>query len=93
MQPRACAQEKLVFLPTLAKKKHINTPENCSPVGNRALRCHVHRDLAIGQIACEQCGLGNPPFVGKHLMTPGQKEDMELVWDETDSAGILDYIG
>ena len=41
-----------------------------------------------------QCSyvLGNPPFVGKHLMNGAQGEDMELVWGETGSAGVLDYV-
>ena len=42
----------------------------------------------------EQCSfvLGNPPFVGKHLMNAEQGIDMELVWGETDGAGLLDYV-
>ncbi len=36
--------------------------------------------------------LGNPPFVGKHLMSGEQGQDMELVWGETDGAGLLDYV-
>jgi len=42
----------------------------------------------------EQCNyiLGNPPFVGKHLMTPDQGEDMDLVWGQTDGSGVLDYV-
>jgi len=36
--------------------------------------------------------LGNPPFVGKHLMTPQQSEDMALVWGKNDGAGVLDYV-
>ena len=36
--------------------------------------------------------LGNPPFVGKHLMTAEQGQDMELIWGEADGAGILDYV-
>lgn len=42
----------------------------------------------------EQCSyvLGNPPFVGKHLMTAEQGQDMELVWDKTNGAGFLDYV-
>ena len=36
--------------------------------------------------------LGNPPFVGKHLMTGEQGSDMEFVWGETDGAGVLDYV-
>lgn len=36
--------------------------------------------------------LGNPPFVGKHLMTPQQSEDMALVWGRNDGAGVLDYV-
>ena len=42
----------------------------------------------------EQCSyvLGNPPFVGKHLMNGEQGQDMELVWGETDGVGVLDYV-
>jgi len=42
----------------------------------------------------EQCSyiLGNPPFVGKHLMTPEQGMDMGLVWGETAGSGFLDYV-
>lgn len=42
----------------------------------------------------EKCNyvLGNPPFIGKHLMNGAQGEDMELVWGETDGAGLLDYV-
>jgi hypothetical protein len=36
--------------------------------------------------------LGNPPFVGKHLMTAEQSEDMELVWGKNNGAGVLDYV-
>jgi hypothetical protein len=36
--------------------------------------------------------LGNPPFVGKHLMTKGQSEDMELVWGKAAGSGFLDYV-
>ncbi len=42
----------------------------------------------------ERCSyvLGNPPFVGKHLMTVEQSEDMELVWGKSNGAGLLDYV-
>ena len=42
----------------------------------------------------EQCSyvLGNPPFVGKHLMNGEQGRDMELVWGETGGIGVLDYV-
>jgi hypothetical protein len=36
--------------------------------------------------------LGNPPFVGKHLMTGEQGQDMKLVWGEADGSGVLDYV-
>jgi len=36
--------------------------------------------------------LGNPPFVGKHLMTAEQGQDMELVWGGADGTGVLDYV-
>ena len=42
----------------------------------------------------DQCSyvLGNPPFVGKHLMTIEQEQDMRLVWGNTGGAGFLDYV-
>lgn len=45
-------------------------------------------------LASQKCSfvLGNPPFVGKHLMTPAQRQDMELVWGDTDGRGVLDYV-
>lgn len=36
--------------------------------------------------------LGNPPFYGKHLQNAEQKEDMELVFEKVNGAGILDYV-
>ncbi len=36
--------------------------------------------------------LGNPPFVGKHLMTAEQESDMKLVWGENGGVGVLDYV-
>ncbi len=36
--------------------------------------------------------LGNPPFVGKHLMTEQQGQDVEAVWGKTGSVGVLDYV-
>ncbi|MFA6288560.1 MAG: DNA methyltransferase [Opitutaceae bacterium] len=36
--------------------------------------------------------LGNPPFVGKHLMDANQEADMGIVWGDTDGAGFLDYV-
>jgi hypothetical protein len=36
--------------------------------------------------------LGNPPFVGKHLMTPLQEADVDLVWGNREGAASLDYV-
>jgi hypothetical protein len=36
--------------------------------------------------------LGNPPFIGKHLFTPSQQEDMAIVMKEISSGGLLDYV-
>jgi len=65
----------------LKKSPHIH----CA----NALRLDWRKVLPV-----EQCSyvLGNPPFVGKHLMNGAQGEDMELVWGETESAGVLDYV-
>ena len=42
----------------------------------------------------EQCSyvLGNPPFVGKHLMTPEQGQDIDTVWAGLNGAGFLDLV-
>jgi hypothetical protein len=36
--------------------------------------------------------LGNPPFVGKQFMDPGQNEDMRLVCGLVKGHGLLDYV-
>ncbi len=36
--------------------------------------------------------LGNPPFVGKHLMNADQAADMELVCGNVEGGGVLDYV-
>ncbi len=36
--------------------------------------------------------LGNPPFVGKSLMSPEQRADMEAVWGGAKGAGVLDFV-
>ncbi len=36
--------------------------------------------------------LGNPPFVGKHLMSQEQNDDMDLVFKSVDGHGVLDYV-
>lgn len=36
--------------------------------------------------------LGNPPFVGKHLLIEEQREDMGLVWGRDNGSGVLDYV-
>lgn len=36
--------------------------------------------------------LGNPPFVGKHLMNTSQKQEMEFVLGKKSGTGILDYV-
>lgn len=36
--------------------------------------------------------LGNPPFIGKHLMNGDQSHDIEIVWGDLNGAGFLDYV-
>lgn len=36
--------------------------------------------------------LGNPPFIGKHLRSAEQNEDMDLVCEPLDNYGVLDYV-
>ncbi len=66
-------------------------PLRSSPhiVQGNALRTDWNTILPRGQCAFV---LGNPPFVGKHLMNGEQGIDMELVWGETDGVGVLDYV-
>ncbi len=45
-------------------------------------------------VPAQQCSyvLGNPPFVGKQFLDPGQNEDMELVCGHIKGYGVLDYV-
>lgn len=36
--------------------------------------------------------LGNPPFIGKHLQSEEQKEDVGLVFKDVQGAGLMDYV-
>ncbi len=36
--------------------------------------------------------LGNPPFYGKQYQTKEQKRDMELIFDNVNGSGVLDYV-
>lgn len=36
--------------------------------------------------------LGNPPFIGKQHQTTIQKEDMDIVFEKVNGAGVLDYV-
>lgn len=36
--------------------------------------------------------LGNPPFIGKHLMTAKQDEELNAVFHDVKGAGVLDYV-
>lgn len=42
----------------------------------------------------ERCSfvMGNPPFIGKHLMDEQQEHDMALVWGGLRGAGFLDFV-
>ena len=45
-------------------------------------------------LPADECSfvLGNPPFVGKKERSPGQREDMSLVWGDATGTGNLDYV-
>ncbi len=45
-------------------------------------------------ISPEKCSyiLGNPPFVGKHLMDDSQGEELDRVWKGMKGNGLLDYV-
>lgn len=60
---------------------------------------HIHVANALQKdwkevLPPEQCSyvLGNPPFVGKHLMTPEQGQDIDAVWAGLNGAGFLDLV-
>jgi hypothetical protein len=36
--------------------------------------------------------LGNPPFIGKHLMNSDQEYDMNLIFNSISGSGVLDYV-
>lgn len=54
-----------------------------------ALRIDWNEVLPAGQ--CSYI-MGNPPFVGKHLMTVDQSTDMDAIWNRTVGSGFLDYV-
>ncbi|HOZ86794.1 MAG TPA: class I SAM-dependent DNA methyltransferase, partial [Bacteroidia bacterium] len=35
---------------------------------------------------------GNPPFIGKHLQSASQKEDMDRIFNGVSGTGVLDYV-
>ena len=72
-------------------QRYIRIPLRKSP--------HIHVGNALRMdwktvLPPEQCSyvLGNPPFVGKHLMNTEQDEDMASVWGDLNGAGFLDYV-
>ena len=72
-------------------EKFIRIPLRASPhihVGN-ALRIDW-RDV-LPPASCS-CVLGNPPFVGKHLMTAEQDSDMDAIGGGNKGFGVLDYV-
>ena len=66
-------------------------PLRSSPhiVHGNALRVDWNAVLPRAQCAYV---MGNPPFVGKHLLSGEQQADMALVWGEVKGAGVLDYV-
>lgn len=36
--------------------------------------------------------VGNPPFIGSKFMTPGQRNELLAVFNDTKNAGLLDYV-
>jgi len=42
----------------------------------------------------EQCSyvLGNPPFIGKHLLTKEQDDERQFIWEGISGTGFLDYV-
>ena len=42
----------------------------------------------------KQCSyvMGNPPFIGKHLLSTDQTADMESLWGDVKGSGVLDYV-
>ncbi|GBF44319.1 hypothetical protein LPTSP2_36220 [Leptospira ellinghausenii] len=36
--------------------------------------------------------LGNPPFIGHHLQTTAQKEELNVVLNEIQASGVMDYV-
>jgi len=69
----------------------VRLPLRKSPtiVCGNALRLDWKQILPVNQ--CSYI-LGNPPFVGKHLMTKEQNQDIDLVWRNDNGAGVLDYV-
>jgi hypothetical protein len=60
---------------------------------------HIHHRNALRVdwneiLPAAQCThvLGNPPFVGKHLLSASQKEDIEMIAGDIPGSGVLDYV-
>ena len=70
-------------------KHYIRLPLKASPriiIGN-ALDMEWQKIVRSGELSCI---LGNPPFVGYHLRTEKQQEDMARIFNG--NGGILDYV-
>lgn len=63
-------------------------------VHGNALRTNWHSLLSSFESAVNSFDyiFGNPPFIGKHLFTENQSDDMELIFHDTKAGGLLDYV-
>jgi hypothetical protein len=60
---------------------------------------HIHVANALRTnwadvLPAEKCSyiLGNPPFIGHHLQTPEQKQEMQEALSDIQASGVMDYI-
>ena len=80
-----------VALGLLFSQNYLRIPLRKSP--------HIHVANALRKdwkeiLPPAQCSyvLGNPPFVGKHLLNVEQQTDMDGIWHGVKGTGLLDYV-
>lgn len=69
--------------------KRLPLKKSPTIVHGNALRLNWEDIVPKGQLSYI---LGNPPFVGKHLMNKEQSIDMDAVFKGVKNAGVLDYV-
>ncbi|MBY0433962.1 MAG: hypothetical protein K2U26_07620 [Cyclobacteriaceae bacterium] len=69
--------------------KRLPLKKSATIVHGNALRLNWEEIVPKGQLSYI---LGNPPFIGKNLMTAEQSEDMDIIFHGIKNYGSLDYV-